>query len=94
MERSAGKAIYDPTNEEITIRLSWDAYQEYGWEQFSRTAHHDLIHAWQYTEYGEADHGPTFCRWIKPLETGRHCEQYAEPTYWVVCEQCERRDPR
>ncbi len=38
MERSAGKAIYDSAgeDEEITIRLSWDAYQEHGWEQFAR----------------------------------------------------------
>jgi SprT-like protein len=94
MERSAGKAIYDPASEEITIRLSWDAYEEYGWEQFSRTVRHELIHAWQYHEYGEADHGPTFRRWVEPLETDRHCEQYAEPKYWVVCDGCERRDPR
>ena len=94
MKRSAGTAIYDRASEEITIRLSWDAYQEYGWEQFSRTVRHELIHAWQYHEYGEADHGPTFRRWVEPLETDRHCEQYAEPKYWVVCEGCERRDPR
>lgn len=94
MERSAGKTIYDRQNEGITIRLSWDAYKEYGWEQFARTVRHELIHASQYYEYGEADHGPTFRRWIEPLETDRHCEQYAEPKYWVVCEGCERRDPR
>ena len=94
MERSAGKAIYDRASEEITIRLSWDAYEEYGWEQFSRTVRHELIHAYQYHEYSEADHGPTFRRWVGPLETDRHCEQYAEPTYWVICEDCERRDPR
>lgn len=32
MRRSAGKAIYDPKSEESTIRLSWDAYEAYGWE--------------------------------------------------------------
>ena len=67
MERTAGKAIYDRTNEEITIRLSWDAYGAYGWEQFARTVRHELIHAWQYHEHGEADHGPTFRQWIEPL---------------------------
>jgi SprT-like protein len=93
MERSAGKAIYDPAgeDEEITIRLSWDAYQEYGWEQFARVVRHELIHAWQYHEHGDGDHGPTFRQWIEPLETDRHCERYAEPTYWVVCEACSGR---
>lgn len=94
MQRSAGKAIYDSESEEITIRLSWDAYREYGWEQFARVVRHELIHAWQYYERGEADHGPTFHQWIEPLETDRHCERYAEPKYWVVCEECESRDPR
>ena len=94
MQRSAGVAIYDRQSTEITIRLSWDAYETYGWEQFSRVVRHELIHAWQYHEYGEADHGPTFRQWVEPLETDRHCEQYTEPKYWVVCEECESRDPR
>lgn len=46
MQRSAGVAIYDRQNEQITIRLSWDAYEAYGWEQFSRVVRHELIHAW------------------------------------------------
>jgi predicted SprT family Zn-dependent metalloprotease len=94
MQRSAGKAIYDRQSEEITIRLSWDAYETYGWEQFARIVRHELIHAWQYHEHGEADHGPTFRQWVEPLETDRHCERYAEPKYWVVCEECESRDLR
>lgn len=94
MQRSAGVAIYDHQSEQITIRLSWDAYEAYGWGQFSRVVRHELIHAWQYHKYGEADHGPTFRQWVEPLETDRHCERYAEPKYWVVCEACESRDPR
>lgn len=76
------------------VRLSGGAYESYGREQFSRVVHHEVIHARQYHEYGEADHGPTFRRWVEPLQTDRHCERYAEPKYWVVCEACESRDPR
>lgn len=94
MQRSAGVAIYDHQSEQITIRLSWDAYEAYGWEQFSRVIRHELIHAWQYHEYDEADHGSSFRQWVEPLETDRHCEQYVEPKYWVICEECESRDPR
>jgi SprT-like protein len=93
-ERSAGEAIYNRQREEIMIRLSWDAYQEWGWEQFARTVRHELIHAWQYHERGNADHGWTFWQWIDSLDTDRHCEQYAEPKYWVVCEDCAVRGPR
>lgn len=94
MQRSAGKAIYDRQTEEITIRLSWDAYKAYGWKQFARVVRHELIHAWQYSEYGNANHGPTFQQWIEPLETDRHCERYTEPKYWIVCKACGSRDPR
>lgn len=94
MKRAAGKAGYNKQTKEIVIRLSWDAYREYGWEKFARTVRHELIHAHQYHEYSEADHGPTFTRWIDPLDTDRHCEQYADPKYWIVCENCEKRDPR
>ncbi|MCL7418947.1 MAG: SprT-like domain-containing protein [Halalkalicoccus sp.] len=94
MQRSAGVAIYDHECEQTTIRLSWDAYESYGWEQFSQVIRHELIHAWQYHKYGEANHGSTFCQWVEPLKTDRHCERYAEPNYWVICEECESRDPR
>jgi SprT-like protein len=94
MQRAAGKAGYNKKTEEIVIRLSWDAYREYGWNKFARTVRHELIHAYQYHEYGEADHGPTFMEWIEPLDTDRHCEQYADPKYWIVCKNCKKRDPR
>lgn len=94
MQRSAGVAIYERQSEQITIRLSWDAYKAYGWEQFSRVIRHELIHAWQYHKYDEADHGSTFRQWIESLKTDRHCEGYAESNYWVICKACESRDPR
>lgn len=94
MQRTAGKAGYNRKTEEITIRLSWDAYESYGWEEFARTVRHELIHAWQYHERGEADHGPTFTWWLEPLDTDRHCEQYTDPKYWLICERCGKRNPR
>lgn len=94
LKRSAGVALYDPDAEQVTIRLSWDAYEAYGWEEFARTVRHELIHAWQYHERGTADHGPTFRQWIEPLETDRHSNRYTEPSYWVVCGDCGSRDPR
>ena len=93
MQRSAGVAIYEHRSGKITIRLSWDAYEAYGGAIRAWFAN-ELIHAWQYHERGDADHGPTFRQWVEPLETDRHCERYAEPKYWVVCEASESRDPR
>jgi hypothetical protein len=56
-QRQAGVTEYDPDTEAVSIRLTWDAYREFGWEQFSATVRHELIHAWQYHEFGQADHG-------------------------------------
>ncbi|WP_245800263.1 SprT-like domain-containing protein [Haladaptatus litoreus] len=54
----------------------WKAYEQLGWEQFSSTVRHELIHAWQYHEFGDADHGATFTRWTDDLETSKHCERF------------------
>ncbi|ADJ16469.1 SprT-like domain-containing protein [Halalkalicoccus jeotgali] len=81
-------------SEQITITLLWDAYEAYGWEQFSRVVCHELIHAWQYHKDGEDDHESSFKQWVEPLETDCHCQRYAEPKYWVICKACESRDPR
>ncbi|GAA0252740.1 SprT-like domain-containing protein [Haladaptatus pallidirubidus] len=42
--------------------LTWKAYEQHGWDQFRATARHEMIHAWQYHEFGEANHGATFTR--------------------------------
>ncbi|SIR99043.1 SprT-like family protein [Haladaptatus litoreus] len=70
-QRQAGVTKYDPTTEAITITLTWTAYEQHGWEQFSSTVRHELIHAWQYHEFGEADHGRTFDRRTDVLDTSR-----------------------
>lgn len=49
---------------------------------------------WQYVEHSTVDHGLTFQSWSELLEIGQYCERYADSTYWVVCEECESRDPR
>lgn len=93
-QRSAGATKYDPTTGEITISLAWDAFEQHGWEQFSSTVRHELIHAWQYHEFGEADHGRTFERWTDMLDTSRYCERFTSPNWWVICEECGGQLPR
>ncbi|EFW91093.1 hypothetical protein ZOD2009_15926 [Haladaptatus paucihalophilus DX253] len=83
-QRQAGVTEYDPTTGVITIALTWTAYERHGWEQFSSTVRHELIHAWQYHEFGEADHGRTFTRWTDHLDTSKHCERFATPKWWPV----------
>ncbi|MFB9807334.1 SprT-like domain-containing protein [Haladaptatus pallidirubidus] len=68
-KRQTDVTKYDPATDEITISLTWDTYDSHGWEQFSSTVRHELIHAWQYHEVNEADHGQTFTRWTDALDT-------------------------
>ena len=44
-QRQAGVTKYDPATDEITIVLTWTADEQHGWEQFSSTVRHELIHA-------------------------------------------------
>ncbi|WP_345413280.1 hypothetical protein [Haladaptatus pallidirubidus] len=46
------------------------------------------MHAWQYHEFGKADHGRTFARWTDTLDTTQHCERFTSPNWWVICEDC------
>ncbi|WP_458190960.1 SprT-like domain-containing protein [Haladaptatus sp. NG-WS-4] len=94
VKRQAGVTKYNPEMDKITIRLSWEAYDSHGWEQFSSTVRHELIHAWQYHEVGNADHGVTFARWTDMLDTTQYCERFAVPNWWVICEDCDGRIAR
>ena len=57
-------------------------------KQFSAAVRHELIHAWQYHEFGDADHGSTFTRWTDCLDTSKHCERFTAPKWWLICEDC------
>ncbi|WP_435158855.1 SprT-like domain-containing protein [Haladaptatus sp. DFWS20] len=81
-QRQAGVTKYDPTTEAITIALTWTAYEHHGRVQFSSTVRHELIHAWQYHEFGDADHDATFTRWIDALDTSRHCERFKSANWY------------
>ncbi|WP_433634794.1 SprT-like domain-containing protein [Halomicrococcus sp. NG-SE-24] len=75
-QRQAGVTEYDPDTEAVTIRFTWDAYQEFGWIQFSKTVWHELVHAWQYWQFKEADHGETFAHWMDSFNIDQHCERF------------------
>ncbi len=87
-QRQAEVTKSDPVSDKITISLTWDAFEHHGWEQFSSTVRNELIHAWQYHEFGDADHGATFTRWTYHLDTSQHCERFTVPKWWLVCEDC------
>ncbi|WP_435159027.1 SprT-like domain-containing protein [Haladaptatus sp. DFWS20] len=82
------------TFREVTIALTWEAYKQHGWEQFSATVRHELIHAWQYHEFGDADHGATFTQWTDTLDTTQNCERFAAPKWWLMFEDCGGRSAR
>jgi SprT-like protein len=44
-QRQVGVTRYDLATDEITIALTRAAYERHGWEQFSSTVRHELIHA-------------------------------------------------
>jgi SprT-like protein len=63
-------------------------FSEFQFEPFNVIVHYESIHAWQYHEFGEANHGETFTRWTDRLDTSQHCERFTTPKWWLVCEDC------
>lgn len=83
--RRAGACSYDPETETVTIRLTWDAYREHGWRQFTDTIRHELVHAWEFQAFGEAGHGERFREKAAAVDAPRHCEAFADPRLQLGC---------
>ncbi|RBI59941.1 hypothetical protein DMJ13_19765 [halophilic archaeon] len=47
-----------------------------------------LVHAWQYGQFDDADHGETFACWTDPLDIAQHCQRFTSPEWWLVCMEC------
>lgn len=84
-KRRAGVCIYDKQTESITIRLTWDAYREYGWEEFTGTIKHELVHAWEFEQFGESSHGYRFKRKAREVGAALNCRAFTDARLRLVC---------
>jgi predicted SprT family Zn-dependent metalloprotease len=83
--RRAGATVYDPAADRVTIRLTWDAYREYGWREFAGTVRHELVHAWEFQRFGESGHGERFRRKAREVDAPRHCRPFTDARLRLVC---------
>ncbi|WP_227376981.1 SprT-like domain-containing protein [Haladaptatus halobius] len=87
--RRAGACIYHRGTDLVTIRLTWDAYRAFGWEEFTGTIRHELVHAWEFQRYGESGHGSRFAEKARKLDAPRHCRSFADARLRLVCSSCD-----
>ena len=95
-KRRAGLCRWERNREVATIILSRAAYEAYEWETFAAVVRHELIHAWEFQQFGESGHGERFRRVAARLEAPRHCPSFTEPRYVLQCqnERCDWRATR
>lgn len=77
-----------------TVSLTWDYFQTKGWDAMAETIRHELVHVHLLNEFADCSHGERFRRLATQLDTGVHCERFAEPNWWVVCRSCGQRTGR
>lgn len=72
----------------ITITLTWEAYEAFGWDRMQDTIRHELIHLWEYANFGESNHGDRFEQKAEELDASLSCGQFADPQYKLYCRGC------
>ncbi len=87
--RRAGACIYDRRTGDVTIRLTWSAYRAFGWEEFTGTIRHELVHAWEFQQFGESGHGTRFAEKAKAIDAPRHCRTFSDPRLRLCCSSCD-----
>lgn len=87
-KRRAGACQFDRKSGEIVIRLTWAAYQAFGWEKFSGVVRHELVHAYEFQTRGQSDHGSSFRTLAHQVDAPYRCERFTPPKFWVECVDC------
>ncbi|QSG03374.1 SprT-like domain-containing protein [Natranaeroarchaeum sulfidigenes] len=89
--RRAGSCRYDSDSGAVTVRLAWDAYREHGWDEMAAVIRHELVHAWEFQQFGESGHGARFRDKADEIDAPRHCSPFSEPRLRLVCtaEDCD-----
>lgn len=86
-KRRAGAVRYRDGEPE-TVSLTWEQFQRQGWRATAETVRHELIHVHLLNEYDDGSHGDRFRELAEELQTTVHCDRFAEPDWWVICEDC------
>lgn len=89
-KRRAG-AVKHRGGDPRSVVLTWAQFAERGWAAAAATIRHELIHVHLLNEADDPSHGERFRELADRLETGVHCERFADPEWWIVCEQCGTR---
>ena len=84
-KRRAGCCRYDADTGDVTVVLTWDAYREFGWDEFTATVRHELVHAWEFQQFGESGHGERFRRQAAAVDAPRHCRSFTDGRLELVC---------
>lgn len=84
-KRRAGACRWHADREVATIVLARRAYERYDWPEFAAVVRHELVHAWEFQQFGESGHGPRFRDRAAELEAPRHCRSFSEPRYVLRC---------
>lgn len=92
-KRRAGACRYDRDAGTTTVVLSRRAYRAFDRDEFEAVVRHELLHAWQFQRFGEADHGPRFRERAAEFDVSVRCDAFAEPRYLLRCanERCDWR---
>ena len=83
--RRAGACRWHDGHEVATIVLARRAYERYDWPAFAGVIRHELVHAWEFQQFGDSGHGNRFRKRAAALEAPRYCESFAEPRYVLRC---------
>jgi len=83
--RRAGSCQYDGREQTVTIRLAWKAYQQHGWDEMAAVVRHELVHAWEYQQFGDSGHSERFYEKAEALDAPRYCTPFSEPRVRLLC---------
>jgi predicted SprT family Zn-dependent metalloprotease len=95
-KRRAGVCLHHRGTGRQTIRLTWDAYESFGWSRFAGTIRHELVHAWEFQQFDESSHGRRFRQVANRIDAPLSCPVFAEARLTLRCrrDDCDWRARR
>lgn len=88
-KRRAGVCLHHRETGRQTIRLTWDAYEAFGWSRFAGTVRHELVHAWEFQQFDESSHGRRFRQAANRVDAPLSCPVFAEARLLLRCRSAD-----
>jgi predicted SprT family Zn-dependent metalloprotease len=88
VRRARGSLADHQHVKDVTLTLTWGAFEAFGEDEWQETIRHEMVHVEQYHQHGKGGHSGDFSIRAREYDATEECPQFTDYDYPFECREC------